>query len=246
MTYPVRKFPGSIVEVCNSFSHIFHIFHISHTYMITCVYQIPSISAKKASQASLSVASQLPFFSASSQLPFFSASFQSQIFHIRLHSVIFKSLPPNSHQTLYIYLSTAALLGLLAGLTLYFAKNVLTSLLQLSPSFIPPSTRPSKPARRSISQYRASRKTKQENLKRLPLTDLNRFPLADLNLDAAGFAGLSPRSLTSPNLPPTMTHSPTRTDGKVVGMGMGAGRWSRKGLLSPQTIMEEGDSDEYF
>jgi len=77
-------------------------------------------------------------------------------------------------------------------------------------------------------------------LKRLPLTNLNRIPLTDLNLDAAGLSGLSSKSLTSPNL------SPTRTDGKGVGIGMGEVRWSRRGLLSSQTIMEEGDSDEYF
>jgi hypothetical protein len=36
------------------------------------------------------------------------------------------------------------------------------------------------------------------------------------------------------------------TDAKGMGVGAVAGRWSRKGLFSSQTIVEEGDSDEYF
>ncbi|KAE9973537.1 hypothetical protein EG328_004378 [Venturia inaequalis] len=150
-------------------------------------------------------------------------------------------LPGSAIETLYIYLATAALLGLLTGLTLHLTKLLLTTLLNLSPSHTHTSTLQSKPAKRTLSQYRASKLAKSKSLRNLPLTDLNRLPLTDLNLDELSASSLlSPRSLTSPLL------SPTTTNGK----GRGDQRWVRKGSsLSSHhqtTIMEEGDSDDYF
>ncbi|TID19454.1 Phospholipid-transporting ATPase [Venturia nashicola] len=148
-------------------------------------------------------------------------------------------LPGSAIETLYIYLATAAILGVVTGLTLYLTRILLTTTLNLSPSTPPKPDLQSKPAKRTLTQYRASRLAKAKSLKNLPLTDLNLDEFSNSSV-------LSPRSLTSPNLSPSLMHSPTTTNGK----GRGDQRWARKGLsLSSHhqtTIMEEGDSDEYF
>jgi hypothetical protein len=91
-------------------------------------------------------------------------------------------------KTLYIYLSTAAFLGLFFGALLYFSSNFLITILRLDQ---PPPPK-IQPAKRSVADYRASRlkkKSKQMDriTKALPLVSgLDR----DLKSPAMGEAAM--------------------------------------------------------
>jgi hypothetical protein len=123
---------------------------------------------------------------------------------------------------MYIYLSTAVLIGLFTGAILLFAQQVFTSVLKLNQS-----TPDSIPAKRTIADHRAHRRKRKEDIKNTSLTEVD-----DLGYVSPKSVGASP-GYTSPLSSPSMTDSQLK--------------WARRSLIaSPSIILEEGSSEESF
>jgi hypothetical protein len=124
---------------------------------------------------------------------------------------------------MYIYLSSAVLIGFLAGGLLLLLQQVFTSLLNLNR----PSEPPPKLAKRTMADHRDHRKKRKESIKKTPLTDV----------DDLGYVSPKSAGISSGHISPIT--SPTMTDSQL--------RWARRSLIaSPSIILEEGSSDDYF
>lgn len=120
---------------------------------------------------------------------------------------------------MYVYLSTAFLIGLLAGGLLLFIQQVFTTMFKLDQSTPEPAS-----AKRTMADHRAQRQKRKEAIKRTPLTDV----------DDLGY--VSPKSVGASS----GYTSPTMTDSQL-------NKWAKRSLIaSPSIILEEGSSEEYF
>jgi len=136
--------------------------------------------------------------------------------------------PGSLVETLWIYLSTAAVIGLLTGAALVITHQILFSVLKLNrPSS---ATTTPRPAKRTMADYRASRDQKRDALKTTRLTDI----------DDLGY--VSPKALRDAWMSPdhiSPISSPTMTDSQM--------KWARRSLVtSPGAILEEDSSEDYF
>ena len=133
------------------------------------------------------------------------------------------ALLTSSAKTMYIFLSSAVLIGLFTGALLLFIQQVFTSVLKLNQ----PSGPAPKRAERSMADHRNHRRKRKETIRRTPLTDVD-----DLGYVSPKSAGISSGHM-SPIASPNMTESQLK--------------WARKSLItSPSIILEEGSSDDYF
>ncbi|KIW09374.1 uncharacterized protein PV09_00270 [Verruconis gallopava] len=130
--------------------------------------------------------------------------------------------PGSLVETIYIYLSTAALIGLFAGSILLFVHQGFISVLKLNHSPPPP-----EPAKRTMADHRARRKERKEKIKRTPLT----------HVDDLGYVSPKSAGISSGHMSPLA--SPAIPDSQL--------KWARRSLItSPSIILEEGSSDDYF
>jgi hypothetical protein len=137
------------------------------------------------------------------------------VFHLKSRSFCHTHQEQSSNhtKTLYIYLSTAALLGLFFGSLLYFSSVILIRVLQLDQ----PPTPKILPAKRTVADYRASRrKKKSKQIERLVKALPQKSQLE--------------RELKSPTLGETT---------------MWSSRGPPLSSTS-QTILEEEDSEDYY
>jgi hypothetical protein len=124
---------------------------------------------------------------------------------------------------MYLYLSTAVLIGLFTGAALLCIQQLFTTLLKLDRPSLPAP----KPAKRTMIDHRESRKKRREAIKNTPLTDV----------DELGYVSPKSAGISSGHITPLA--SPALTDLHA--------RWARRSLIpSPSIILEEGSSDDYF
>jgi hypothetical protein len=123
---------------------------------------------------------------------------------------------------MYIFLSSAVLIGFFTGGLLLFLQMVFTSILKLNQ----PTEPAPKPAKRSMTDHRDQRQKRREQIKNTPLTDV----------DELGYVS-SKSVFSSGHISPLA--SPTMTDTQL--------KWARRSLIaSPSIIHEEASSDDYF
>ena len=126
-------------------------------------------------------------------------------------------------QTMYIYLSSAVLIGFFTGGLLLFLQQVFTQILKLNQ----PSEPAPKPAKRTMKDYREHRSKRKESIRNTPLTEV----------DDLGYVSPKSAGISSGHISPIT--SPTMTDSQL--------KWARRSLIaSPSIILEEGSSDDYF
>lgn len=125
-------------------------------------------------------------------------------------------------QTMYIFLSSAVLIGFFTGGLLLCLQMLFTEILKLNQ----PSEPAPQPAKRSMTDHRDQRQKRREQIKNTPLTDV----------DELGY--VSPKSVfssghISPLASPAMTNSQMK--------------WAPRSLIaSPSIIHEEASSDDSF
>lgn len=124
---------------------------------------------------------------------------------------------------MYLYLSTAVLIGLFTGAALLFIYQLLATLLKLNQPSVPTP----KPAKRTVADHRDQRKKRKEAIKNTPLTDV----------DELGYVSPKSAGISSGHITPLASAALTDLHA----------RWAWRSLIpSPSIILEEGSSDDYF
>ncbi|KAF2434902.1 hypothetical protein EJ08DRAFT_437590 [Tothia fuscella] len=116
-------------------------------------------------------------------------------------------------ETLWIYLSTAALIGLLSGGILYFSATFLTSLLRLETS---DADKVHPTPKRTIADYRAKRRQKKFK---------SPYPLSNYGTDSSS---------------KVLSYGPPTSSSTLLGE---SGGWPTTGPFASSTILEEDGSD---